>query len=159
MVRLDGKSRVRCADGEQGSSRCSVFLPAVPDRILESVSVPRSSKCHSLSGSTFCPSIERAMNVRPLSECKSRGQWRTDQSVQRCEKSARLAADCLALPRRTREIKSKLSHHLPREPSLEPAKVLLAPASEAPVHPAPLCSQRCRGQSHSGTRSSVLFNV
>ena len=66
VVRLDGKGRVRCADGEQGSSRCSVFLPAVPDRILESVSVPQSSKCHSLSSSTFCPSIDRAMNVRPL---------------------------------------------------------------------------------------------
>ena len=42
-----------------------------------------------------------------------------------------------------------------REPSLEPAETLLASASEAPVDPAPLCSQRCRGQSHSSTRGSL----
>ena len=47
------------------------------------------------------PNIDRAVNVRPLVECKSRGQWRTNQNVQRYEKSARLAADYLALPRRT----------------------------------------------------------
>ena len=44
------------------------------------------------------------MNVRPLIECKLRGQWRTDKSVQRYEKSARLAADYVALSRRTREL-------------------------------------------------------
>ena len=48
--------------------------------------------------------IDHAVNVRPLSECRSRGQWRTDQSVQRYEKSARLAADYLALLRRTRDL-------------------------------------------------------
>ena len=59
-----------------------------------------------LSGS----SIDRAMNVRPLSECKSRGQYRTYQSLQRHGNSARVAADYLALVRRTRELIEKGSH-------------------------------------------------
>ena len=48
--------------------------------------------------------IDRAMKVRTLTECKARGQWRMDQSFQRCEKSARLAADYLVLPCRTRDV-------------------------------------------------------
>ena len=43
------------------------------------------------------------MNARLLRECKLRGQWRADQIVQSYKKSARLTADYLAMPRRTRE--------------------------------------------------------
>ena len=55
------------------------------------------------------PSIDRAVNVGPLNECKSLGQRRTDQSVQRYEKSIRLAADYLALHRPTRELIAPLA--------------------------------------------------
>ena len=54
------------------------------------------------------PSSDRAMDVGPRDECKSRGQWRTEQSVERYEKSDCLAADYLALPRRTRELLENL---------------------------------------------------
>ena len=47
-------------------------------------------------------------------------------------------------PRGAASSKARLDRNLlPREPSLEPAKVPPALASEAPVHPAPLCLQRC----------------
>ena len=90
-------------------------------------------------------SIDRGMHVRPFTECKSRGQWRTDQSVQRYERSACPAANHLALRRRTRDLIETLAH-LPRELSLEPAKALPALVSETPVNPALLCTQRCRGR-------------
>ena len=48
--------------------------------------------------------IDQAMIVKILSECKSRGQWRTDQSVQRFGQSTRLAADYFALRSQTRVV-------------------------------------------------------
>ena len=90
VVPQDGKGRVHFADGRQGSSRFSVFLPSVLRqnswrRVSRSIS-KNVTPCQARHSG---PSIDRATNVRPLSECKSRGQWRTDQSVQRYEKSAR----------------------------------------------------------------------
>ena len=58
-------------------------------------------KRHSLSISTFWPQHRSSNERKALNECKSRGQWRTNHSVQRYEKSARLAAHYLALPRTT----------------------------------------------------------
>ena len=80
------------------------------------------------------PNIDQVMT---LSKCKSRGQRHTDQHVQRCVKSARRADDHLALPRRTRDVIETFVP-LAEGAILEPAKALPAPASEAPIHPAPL---------------------
>ena len=95
MMPLDAKRRVQ---ERHGSSRFSVLVPQVSDRVLEKLSIPQPSKHHSVPSSTFW--IKR----RSSYERKSRGQWRTSQSVQRYEKRAHLAADYLALPRRTREL-------------------------------------------------------
>ena len=48
-------------------------------------------------------SIDQVMNVRPLSEYKSRGQWRTDQSVQRYERNRPSGSRLFGAARRTRE--------------------------------------------------------
>ena len=48
-------------------------------------------------------SIDRTLHARSLTECTSRGHWRTDQSMQRCEKISRFAADHLALLRATQD--------------------------------------------------------
>ena len=42
---------------------------------------------------------------------------------------------------------------------MEPAKALLALASEAPIHLAPLCSQRCRGLPHLTLQRASLVNL
>ena len=59
----------------------------------------------------FGPNIDHAMNVVTLSECRSRGKWRTDKSVKRYQQSARLAADYLALRRRTRKLIETFAPH------------------------------------------------
>ena len=70
----DGKGRVPSAEGKQRSSCFSVFLPPVPDRILESVPVPQSPKT-SLSIHLDILAQHRSSNERKaLNECKSRGQ-------------------------------------------------------------------------------------
>ena len=103
VVPLDGKRRFQFAHGRQGNSRFPFSHPPFSDSVFDCVSIPQPSKRHSVPSWTFCPQ-HRSSSERPLSECKSRGQWRTDQRVQRFEKSSRRAADYLTLPRRTREL-------------------------------------------------------
>ena len=73
VVPVGGEGRGLLANGREGDPCVSVFLPPAPDQ-----------KLYALSSSRFWP------QQRP-----SR-QWRTDQSVQRYEKSAHLAADYVA---------------------------------------------------------------
>ena len=132
----------------QGRPRVSVFLPPVPDIIFESVSITVPSKRHSVPCSTFWrqhrPSYEREAPQR-MQVARHR---RTDQSVQRYEKSARLAADYLALPRRTRELIETFAPH---------AEGAIFGTSFGSA--CTFCSQRCRGQPQSSLWCFLLFNV
>ena len=153
MVLLDGKRRVHFAHGRQGSY--FFLLSPVTDRVFKACQSLNLQNITLRQARHSGPSIDRAMNVRPLNECKSHGQSRTNQSALRYEKSARLAADYLALPRQTREL---IKTFVPlAEPSFEPAQALLAPASEAPVRIS--CSLQCCGQSHSSMSVSLLLNL
>ena len=111
-----------------------LIAPPVRDRFFENVTLYRARH----SGT----SVDRAMNVRLLTECKSLQQWRTDHSVQRHEKSARLAADYFALLP-WNQLKLCLHGRLK-------CKYIVLHLSD------PL---RCCGQSLSSMRSSLLLNV
>ena len=79
---LGGEGRGHLAygrQGRQGGSRVSVS-----HRQFGTKSAVLQQARHS------GPNIDQAMNERTLSECKLRAQWRTDQHVQRCVRSARL---------------------------------------------------------------------
>ena len=73
------------------------------------------------------PSIDRAMNVQHLNECKSRGQWRTDQSAQQYVENARLAADYFGVASSSTRIGRNLRTTCRGS---QPTKALLALASE-----------------------------
>ena len=91
--------------GATGWRRSCPFLHT-EDKDAHVCLIPTTSSGHifrkRVNPSTFktslCTMLDSSIDRRPLNECKSRGQWRTDQSAQR----ARLAAEYLALPRRTR---------------------------------------------------------
>ena len=114
----------------------SVFLPPVLDRILESVSVLQYPKRHSLSSSTFWLQ-HRSSNERQAPQRKqvarvvAHGPERP-ALLEKRSSGSRLFGAASSNARVDRHS----SHHVPREPSSEPAKALLAPTSEVPVCPA-----------------------
>ena len=135
----------------------SFFLPPVWDTFFESMSIPQpSNRHHSEPSSTFWlqhrSSYERKAPQRMQILAGSGAQ-----SVKRYEKSARLAAKYLALPRRTRLIETFAP--LAEGAILGTSQGSASPTSEAPVHFASLCSLRCCGQSHSSMWSSLLLNL
>ena len=99
---LDGEGRVHFAHGRPGTRVFPFSHHQFRTELREACRSLNRQNVTLYQARHLGLGIDRALNVRHLNECKS--QWRTDQTVQRYEKSARLEADYVALPRGTREL-------------------------------------------------------